>query len=383
MASFINSDQDDQILIQRDSPRQLNALSYEMMSRLCQLFHAYEDDANVKLVILKGKGRAFCAGGDVVVVARHLFEGNWRFGARQGKRVYTLGYLIATNTTPQVSFLNGIVMGGGAGVSIHGRFRVATENSVFALPETALGLFPDLGASYFLSRLPGFFGEYLGLTGARLDGPEMLACGLATHFVPSAKLASLEEALVASTNISSSDLVDNISAIINEYSQQPAVKEKSVCHRIDVIDKCFSKSTVEEILSSLEKELATTGIHDRDHWLSSSIASLKKASPISLKITLRSIREGRMQGVGECLVREQRMVCHVVRGEISKDFGEGCRAILLDKDKNPKWEPSKLELITDEMVDRYFSKLDSDDEELEELKLPERSNLYGSAIAKL
>ncbi|XP_062000694.1 3-hydroxyisobutyryl-CoA hydrolase 1-like [Rosa rugosa] len=393
MASFINSDEDDQILIQQNlfarmltlnRPRQLNALSFEMLSQLSQLFQAYEDDANVKLIILKGKGRAFCAGGDVAVVARHLFKGNWRFGAQQGKRVYTLGYLIATNTTPQVSVLNGIVMGGGAGVSIHGRFRVATENSVFALPETALGLFPDLGASSFLSRLPGFFGEYLGLTGARLDGPEMLACGLATHFVPSAKLASLEEALaskIASTNISSGDLADNISAIINQYSMQPAIKEKSACYKMDVIDECFSKRSVEEILSALEKELATIGLNGCE-WLSSSIESLKKASPISLKITLRSIREGRMQGVGECLVREYRMVCHVVRGEISKDFREGCRAILLDKDKNPKWEPCKLELITDEMVDHYFSKLDGD-EELEELKLPERSNLYGIAIAKL
>ncbi|KAM5555891.1 hypothetical protein ABKV19_023688 [Rosa sericea] len=166
MASFINSNQDDQILIQQNlfariltlnRPRQLNALSFKMLSRLSQLFHVYEDDDNVKLVILKGKGRAFCACGDVAVVARHLFEGNWRFGALQGKRVHTLGYLIATNTTPQVSVLNGIVMGGGAGVCIHGRFRVTTENSVFALLETALGLFPDLGASYFFVKASWIF----------------------------------------------------------------------------------------------------------------------------------------------------------------------------------------------------------------------------------
>lgn len=139
-----------------------------------------------------------------------------------------MNYLLATYSKPQISFLNGIVMGGGAGASIHGRFRVATDNTVFAMPETALGLFPDVGASYFLSRLPGFFGEYVGLTGARLDGAELLACGLATHFVPSSKLASLEEDLcrVASSNPAA------VSAIIDKYSEQPILKKDSAFHRL-------------------------------------------------------------------------------------------------------------------------------------------------------
>ncbi|XP_042510728.1 3-hydroxyisobutyryl-CoA hydrolase 1-like isoform X2 [Macadamia integrifolia] len=161
-------------------PRQLNALSFQMVARLLELFLAYEKDSSVSLLILKGEGRAFCAGGDVAIVAK----GHWKFGAKFFWTEYILNYVMATYSKPQVSLLNGIVMGGGAGVSIHGRFRVATENSVFAMPETSLGLFPDVGASYYLSRLPGLFGEYVGLTGARLDGAEMLACGLATHFVP-------------------------------------------------------------------------------------------------------------------------------------------------------------------------------------------------------
>ncbi|KAL9142241.1 hypothetical protein ABFS82_14G155900 [Erythranthe guttata] len=284
-----------------------------------------------------------------------------------------MNYVMATYSKPQVSILNGIVMGGGGGASIHGRFRIATENSLFAMPETALGLFPDVGASYFLSRLPGFFGEYAGLTGTRLDGPEMLACGLATHFVRSEKLQLLEAALVKAD----SSVPAVISSIIDEFSEIPDLKRNSAYHRLNIINKCFSRRTVEEIISALEREAD----EKKDDFITSTIQSLKKASPTSLKISLRSIREGRLQGIGNCLAREFRMVCHVLRGEISKDFVEGCRAILLDKDKNPKWDPSRLESISDEMVDRYFSKMNEDD--WEELQLPVGSNLLPYAVAKL
>ncbi|XP_038897276.1 3-hydroxyisobutyryl-CoA hydrolase 1-like isoform X2 [Benincasa hispida] len=344
-----------------------------MVSRLLELFVAYDADPNVKLVVVKGKGRAFCAGGDVSAVVHDIKQGDWRRGACFFWKEFILDYLIATFSKPQVSLLNGIVMGGGAGVSIHGRFRVATEKSVFAMPETALGLFPDVGASYYLSRLPGFFGEYVGLTGARLDGAEMLACGLATHFVSSKRLTDLEEALCRADTSQPSI----ISSIIDEFSQRPILKEQSVYHRLDVIDKCFSRRTVEDILAALEEE----ALKRKDDWITSTIQDLKKASPTSLKISLRSIREGRLQGIGQCLIREYRMVCHVLRGEVSKDFVEGCRAILLDKDRNPKWEPSNLGLVTDAMVERYFSRIE--DEEWEDLKLPARPSLPASAISKL
>ncbi|KAI5647599.1 hypothetical protein M9H77_33604 [Catharanthus roseus] len=379
--SPINSETD-QVLVEEKSsirtlllnrPKQLNALSSQMVSRLLDLFVAYEKDPAVKLIIVKGKGRAFCAGGDVAAVVRDIHQGNWRLGADYFRKEFTLNYLLATYTKPQVSILNGIVMGGGAGVSIHGRFRVATENSVFAMPETALGLFPDIGASYFLSRLPGFFGEYVGLTGTRLDGAEMLACGLATHYVPSEKLSSLEGELYEAE---SSDPA-TISTILRKFSLTPNLKANSAYKRLNVINSCFSRRSVEDIISALEIEAA----NNNDSWISPAIQSLKKASPMSLKISLRSIREGRLQGVGKCLVREYRMVCHVMRGEMSKDFFEGCRAILLDKDRNPKWQPSKLEEVSNEMVDRYFSKVD--DEDWEDLQLLPRSNLPAYAIAKL
>ncbi|PSS24563.1 3-hydroxyisobutyryl-CoA hydrolase [Actinidia chinensis var. chinensis] len=371
----------DQVLVEGNShvrkvllnrPKQLNALSFQMISSLLELFLACEEDCNVKLIVLKGKGRAFSAGGDVAAVVHDIRKGNWKLGATFFQKEFILNYLMATYSKPQVSILNGIVMGGGAGASIHGRFRVATENSVFAMPETALGLFPDVGASYFLSRLPGFFGEYVGLTGSRLDGAEMLACGLATHFVPSVKLSLLEETLC---KINSRDPAI-VAANIDKFSELPTLKEKSAYHRLDIINKCFSRRTIEEIIIALERESVST-----DNWISSIIKSLKTASPTSLKISLRSIREGRLQGVGQCLIREYRMVCNVMRGKLSKDFSEGCRAILLDKDKNPKWEPSKLELVSDDMVDRYFLKVD--DEGWEDLKLPTRSNLPVHAISKL
>ncbi|KAG0456985.1 hypothetical protein HPP92_022142 [Vanilla planifolia] len=336
-------------ILTMNRPRQLNALSFQMIMELRKHFSNCEENPEVKLLIVKGKGRAFCAGGDVAAVVHSVNTGHWIQGAKFFWNEYTLNYIIATYSKPQVSILDGIVMGGGAGISVHGRFRVATENTVFAMPETALGLFPDVGASYFISRLPGFFGEFVGLTGVRLDGPEMLACGLATHFVPSLRLNALVESL---TKVEISDPFA-VCAIIDN---------------LDVIDRCFSKNTVEEIISALEQE----AVNNADGWIVAAISSLKQASPMSLKISLRLIREGRLQGLSQCLIMEYRVCCHILCKQASKDFFEGCRALLIDKDKNPKWEPSRLDLIDDKMVDRYFSKVD--DEGWEDLKLPPRGH---------
>ncbi|KAG5626800.1 hypothetical protein H5410_012018 [Solanum commersonii] len=378
-----NNGETDEVLVEErgsvrtfilNRPKLLNALSFQMISRLTELFYASDEDSNVKMIILKGHGRAFCAGGDLSTPFHIICQGNWQLGANYLREQYTLIYMIATYRKPQVSILNGIVMGGGAGVSIHGRFRVATEKSVFAMPETAMGLFPDVGSSYFLSRLPGFFGEYAGLTGSRLDGAAMLACGLATHFVSSDKLPLLEQELV---KVSTSD-PDAISAIISCFSDIPKLKEGSPYHKMKIIDRCFSRRTIEEIISTLESEALDKKEED---WISSTIQLLKKSSPTSLKISLRLIREGRLQGVDSCLVREYRIFCHVLRGEFNKDILEGFRAILIEKDRNPKWDPSRVELVRDVDVDRYYTKID--DEDWEDLKLPPRSYLPPHAITKL
>ncbi|CAN6324491.1 unnamed protein product [Urochloa humidicola] len=249
----------------------------------------------------------------------------------------------------------------------------ADSDQVFAMPETALGLFPDIGASYFLSRLPGFYGEYVGLAGARLDGAEMHACGLATHFVQINRLQSLEESL---KKVDTSNPFA-VCGIIDQFSQQPSLKENSSLNRLEIINKCFSKGTVEEIISALERETKNSA----DEWIAATIQSLKKASPTSLKISLRSIREGRTQTVGECLRREYRMVCHVMRGDFSRDFFEGCRAILIDKDRNPKWMPPRLEQVHVEAVEQYFSRID--DSQWEDLNLPARRSHGRNIESKL
>ncbi|GJW30601.1 3-hydroxyisobutyryl-CoA hydrolase 1-like protein, partial [Tanacetum coccineum] len=341
-------------------PTQLNALSLEMVTRLLELFRAYEDDPSVKMIILKGEGRAFCAGGDVAAIVNDCNQGNWQRGAKFFAEEFTLNYLMATYSKPQVSLLKGIVMGGGAGASMNGRFRVATDNTAFAMPDASLGIFPDVG-------------EYMGLTGARLDGAEMLACGLATHYVPLEKLSLAEDAL-CKANTGDPKLISNV---INEFSSTPKLKEKSHYKRLKTIDKCFSKNTVEEIIYALEQEADK----NNDDWISWTIRSLRKASPTSLKVSLRSIREGRHQGVGQCLIREYRMACTTIRGDFSRDIYEGFRAMLQDKDKNPKWAPSKVEFVSDNMVDRYFEAVN--DKDWEDLKLPNRPNLTSYAMSKL
>ncbi|XP_076956251.1 3-hydroxyisobutyryl-CoA hydrolase 1-like [Bidens hawaiensis] len=358
--------------IKLNRPKQLNALSLEMESRLLELFRAYEEDHSVKLIIVKGEGKAFSVGGDIPAVINGIKCASSKQRESFFQTAYTLNYLSATYTKIQVSLLKGLVMGGGAGISLQGRFRVVTDNTVFAMPETALGSFPDVGASYFLSRLPGFFGEYVGLTGARLDGAEMLVCGLATHFVPLEKLSSLEDAL-CKANSGDPEIIDNI---IHDF-KNPKLKENNQYFRLITIDRCFSKRTVEEIISALEKEAD----RNMDDWILWTIKALKKVSPTGLKIALRYIREGRFQGVAQCLIREYIISCKVMQAVYCRDFFEGYRSLMIDKDKNPKWEPSKLEFVSDDVVDYYFAPLD--DQDWQDLKLPIRSNLTSYAISKL
>ncbi|KAG4941850.1 hypothetical protein JHK87_045721 [Glycine soja] len=274
--------------------QKLNTLNYEMIYQIKKNLQMCENDPSVKLVILKANGKAFSAGGDVVSVIMSSLAGHWIYASMFYKKLLTLEYFIATCRKPLVSLINGLVMGAGAGLSINTMFRVVTEKAVFAMPEASIGLFPDVGASYFLSRLPGYFGEYIGLTGAQLDGAEMVACGLATHFVPSVKINTLENVLQTVTN---SNLP--IAEVIETFAEKANVKE----------DSSFR-------------------------------------------------RTGRVQNIEQCLYRDYTIAGHFLRRTISNDFYE--------------WEPSKLELVSEEMVDQCFR--DIDEEEMDCLKLPDRSN---------
>ncbi|PWZ38162.1 putative 3-hydroxyisobutyryl-CoA hydrolase 3 [Zea mays] len=226
-----------------------------MIKGLLRCFTAYVKDDGVKLLIMKGNGSAFCAGGDIVAGVQSIYNESWKRGADMFRDIYSLIYIIATYIKPQVSLLTGIVMGGGAGVSLHGRFRVVTENTVFAMPETALGHFPDVGASYFLSRLPGFYGEYVALAGARLDGAEMLASGLATHFVPS-----------------------NVGSLFHYFFILWSILGWKSSTIVFLKEQLKKLSSLEKVASNLE-----------DEWVAETIHYLKKASPTSLKITMRSV----------------------------------------------------------------------------------------------
>ncbi|KAK7364202.1 hypothetical protein VNO80_12698 [Phaseolus coccineus] len=345
-------------------PQKLNSLNHEMICQIKSNLELYENDPLVQLVILKGNGKAFCAGGDVVAAITSSVVGHWTYAASFYKKQLTLDHLVATYKKPTVSLINGVVMGGGAGLCMPTRFRVVTEKAIFAMPEASIGLFPDVGANYFLSRLPGYFGEYLGLTGARLNGAEIAACGLATHFVPSTKLESLENAL----QVLSSPNVSTISALIKTFAEKPNVKEDSPFRRLEVINKCFSKETVEEIIESLEHELEIGA----EKWITNALSYMRSSCPTSLKIFLKSIRRGRVQKIDQCLYRDYNIACHFFRGTFGNHFYEGSRAKLFDKDNKPKWEPSKLELVDEEMVNQYFKNIN--DEEWEHLRFPNRSN---------
>ncbi|KAK4424773.1 putative 3-hydroxyisobutyryl-CoA hydrolase 3 [Sesamum alatum] len=307
----------------------------------------YEVDDAVKLIILKGQGKAFCAGGDVVRFIKLIPQGHWSLAASFYRKQLLLDYLIAIYKKPLVVVMNGVVMGGGAGLSMNATFRVVTENTVFAMPEASIGHFPDVGASYFLSRLPGHFGEYLGLTGARISGSEMLKCGLATHFVFSKDIKSLEDELSKTTYVDAS----TIRTTLENFIHKPNLEQDSAWTRLDIINKCFSKKSIEDILTSLETEV----VRCRYNWMVTAISSMKHASPTSLKICLKSIREGRTSTLEECLRRDYIISRHMVRRIFNHDFFEGARAMFFDKDRKPQWEPSRLENVGEEFVKQFFT----------------------------
>lgn len=361
-----SDDVDNQVLVEGKAssrtailnrPFVLNALNASMGARLLKLYKSWEDNPDIGFVAMKGSGRAFSAGGDIVTIVQLINEGKIEDCKEFFRTLYSFIYLLGTYLKPHVAILNGICMGGGAGVSIPGTFRLATDKTVFATPETLIGFHPDAAASFYLSHLPGYLGEYLALTGGKLNGAEMKACGLATHYSLNAKLPLIEEQL-------GKLITDDPSVIetsLENYGDLVCAEKTSVVHRIETIDKCFSHDTVEEIINALESEATGTN----DTWCNLTVKRLKEASPLSLKVSLRSIREGRFQTFDQCLAREYRMSLQGISKQISGDFCEGVRARMVDKDFAPKWNPPSLEQVSKDMVDQYFLPLSEFEPELE------------------
>ncbi|KAM3685397.1 hypothetical protein ACJW31_11G114300 [Castanea mollissima] len=338
-------------------PSVLNCLSTAMGARLQKLYTSWENNPDIGFVAMKGSGRAFCAGGDIVSLYHMINAGKMEDCKEFFRTLYTYIYILGTYLKPHVALLNGITMGGGAGVSIPGMFRVATDKTVFATPETLIGFHPDAGASFFLSHLPGHLGEYLGLTGQKLNGAEMISCGLATHYAHGSKLALIEEQL----GKLDTDDPSVIETSLEKYSDLVYLDNISVLHRIEILDKCFGHDTVEEIIDALESETSKTN----DAWCISTLRRLKEASPLGLKVSLKSIREGRFQTLDQCLIREYRMSLQAISNQVSRDFCEGVRARMVDKDLAPKWNPPSLEQVSKDMVEHYFSPLSKSEPELE------------------
>lgn len=347
-------------LITLNRPRQLNVISSKVVSLLAEYLEKWEKDDKAELIIIKGTGRGFSAGGDL----KMFYDGRKSEDSclEVVYRMYWLCHHIHTYKKTQVALANGISMGGGASLMVPMKFSVVTEKTVFATPEAGIGFHTDCGFSYIHSHLPGRLGEYLALTGARLNGKELVAAGLATHFVPSEKLSELEKRLLS---LNSGDN-NAVKSAIEEFSVEVQLEEDSILSKKSIIDECFSKDTVEEIIKSFEAEASKEG----NGWIGSVLKGLKRSSPTGLKITLRSIREGRKQTLAESLKKEFRLTMNVLRTTISEDVYEGIRALTIDKDNAPKWNPPSLEKVDDEKLDLVFKPFKED----LELRIPEKED---------
>jgi enoyl-CoA hydratase len=312
-------------------PKALNALTQPMCEAIFGALRDWASASNIAAVLMDAvPGRAFCAGGDMRAIYE-LGKANDPAAMAFFGTEYAMNQAIAEFVKPYVAILDGLTMGGGVGISVHGEFRVATENSVLAMPETAIGFFPDIGGSYFLPRLPGELGTYLGLTGVQIGAADMIYTGLATHFVFSARTKEIAPHLVAG---------EPVHAVLASLSADAGPSKISA--RRDAIDRAFSASTVEEIILALTKE---------GEWGAETAALLSARSPTSLKVTLSQLRKGAQLDLRHCLEMELGIAGEMLRAH---DLYEGVRTILVAKDHTPHWEPARLEDVSDAMIARYF-----------------------------
>ena len=320
-------------------PKALNALTLGMIRLFDPQLRAWAADPEIKAIVVQGAGeKAFCAGGDVV----NLYESGKaaKAGESDGASIraffseeYVLNRLIHNCPKPYVALIDGITMGGGVGLSEHGSHRVVTERTMFAMPETGIGLYPDVGGTYFLPRLPGQVGTWLGLTGDRLKAADMLAVGAADAFVPSARL----EALIA-------DLAEGAPADEAIARHREEAGDPPVAANREAIDRCYAHDRVEAIVAALEAE--------GTEWAAGQIATLKRVSPTSMKVTLEALRRGAKLDFDACMIQELRLSLAFLARH---DFYEGIRAALVDKDRNPRWSPATLAEVEAEEVERYFA----------------------------
>jgi enoyl-CoA hydratase len=317
------------ILLNR--PRALNALDRQMIGLIGSALDGWRDDPRIHAVVIEAEGgRAFCAGGDIRDIRDLVLAGRFADVAEYFREEYALNHAISAYPKPYIALIDGICLGGGIGVSVHGRMVVATEAAGFAMPETAIGFFPDIGASFFLPRLAGHLGMYLALTGTRMTGGDSVQAGLATHFVRRDRLAALSAALAA----------DGVGVLAGFAEPPPPF---SLAEHRAAIDRCFSAETVAAIFDRLEAEST--------EWAAATLRTLRTMSPSALVWTHRLITAGGDRSLAECLQAELALTKTVT---VYPDFAEGVRAMVVDKDRAPRWRPARLEEVDIDAISGLF-----------------------------
>lgn len=333
-------------IIRLNRPKAINALTLEMTRGVIRALADFEKDPKVALVLLEGAGeRGLCAGGDIrslydsSVAGGDLGEVFWR-------EEYALNAWIARYPKPYVAFMDGLVMGGGVGLSAHGSHRIVTDRTKVAMPEVGLGFFPDVGGTWLLSRAPGEIGTYFGLTGQTMNGPDAIYAGFADAVVPSAKLPALREALV---NLGAGADSARVKSVIAGFATGETAGPVAVLR--PQIDTWFAHGRMDDIVAALHR--------DGSELARSTLKILNEKSPRGMVVTLKLLRLARASStLEECLVREYRAALAVFA---SDDFREGVRAAVIDKDRNPKWSPPRIEDVTPEMIAPYFASLGADE----------------------
>lgn len=324
-------------------PKAIHALNLDMVHAMTDALVAWKDDAAVQAVLLDhSEGRGFCAGGDIAFLRNSALTDDGASGRRFFHDEYQLNHLLFTYAKPVVAFMDGITMGGGVGISLPARYRVATENTRLAMPETGIGLFPDVGGGWYLSRLEGRVGPFLALTGARLDGAECLALGLATHYLPADKLAEAKARIAEHPG--------RIGGILGELSVTPP--EAKVLSHIADINRLFASDRLEDILAALEA--------DPGEWAAKELAALRTKSPQTCKVALRQLADSLgLPDFAANMVMEYRIGSRVLT---RPDFAEGVRAVIVEKDNKPQWNPATAEGVSDELIASIFAPLPAEEE---------------------
>jgi enoyl-CoA hydratase len=330
-------------IVMLNRPQALNAVTHDMVRALRSALDDWADDPAVTRIIIQAAGgRAFSAGGDIRALTDLGKAGKNDEAVWFWRDEYQLNAAIKNYRKPYVALIDGIVMGGGVGISIHGSHRVAGDKFQFAMPEVGIGFFPDVGATWFLPRMPGELGTYCALTGERFNAADACASGVASHRVPTARFSALLEGLCGSVSVD---------AVLAAFAEPAG--EGPIIGRRAAIDRLFAGDRVEDILHALDHE---TGEHAE--WAHTIAATIRTKSPLSLKLALAQVRCGEAWDFATCMQAEFRIVSRVIRGH---DFYEGVRAVIIDKDNKPRWRPATLDNVSEAEVERHFAPLEGGD----------------------